>query len=259
MQKNFTITHIGDTELSLPMPFIFIPAKGETFMFQADDGTEFGTKSEGTPITFEKDYWLCAYPTTQEFWEAVANLTTNENVYPFVGRFRGKVLPVEEISWNDIQIFNIALNNIKKITFLETNPPNGSFGLPSETQWEYAALEEPNSVFVGSQNLNDVGWYSDNSNDQTMPVGIKVSNKKGFYDMSGNVYEWCSNDYDIIMPNGESGSNSKLNVKAVKGGNSYSKASGCRVRSRNSIPPELSDGIIGFRLLFSPSSSALEG
>ena len=256
MQKNFTITHIGDTELSLPMPFIYIPAKGKTFMFQADDGTEFGTKSEGTPITFEKDYWLCAYPTTQEFWEAVVIASKTKELEPTPSHFKGKTRPVERVSWDEIQLFNKLLNELfekERIIKVKDNRPNGTFGLPSETQWEYAANANQGLVFAGSQSLNDVGWYSENGNNQTMPVGLKQPNAFGLYDMSGNVWEWCENDFERIFTIGELKTNNNEIRKALRGGCSFVFVIDCqlRFRFRNRFYEQYPGN--GFRSVFSPS------
>lgn len=262
MQKNFTITHIGDTELSSPMPFIFIEAAGKSFEFQADDGSNLGTKEKSKTITFENDYYLCAYPTTQEFWKAVVKDSKTEEIELNPSRIKGKTRPVEQVSWDDIQVFNKFLNELFEkdgIIKVKDNRPNGTFSLPSETQWEYAANANQGLVFAGSQNLNDVGWYRINSNWQTMPVGLKQANALGLYEMSGNVWEWCANDYETIMLNGESGNNKDKSVKPLRGGSYFYFARHCRLRDRSYIHPGHRSGNFGFRLRFSPSSSASEG
>lgn len=202
--NNFTITHIGDTELSQPMTFIFIKAAAKEFKFQVPEGSNRGSQGISEKIIFKDNYYLCAYPTTQEFWEAVVIASKTKEFNALPSHFRGKTRPVEKVSWDDVQVFNKLLNElIEKGSYKSTESAHekaalnikGEFGLPSETQWEYAADANQKMVFAGSQNLNDVGWYNKNSNKQTMPVGLKGGNAWGMYEMSGNVWEWCADDY----------------------------------------------------------------
>ena len=259
--KDFTITHIGDTALSLPMPFKFIPSKGKTFDFQADDGSNLGNKKGGISITFENNFWICAYQTTQELWKLVVNITKDKDLNPIPSYFKGNTRPVEMVSWDDIQIFNIALNQLmaeNKITLESDSVPNGQFGLPSETQWEYAANAGQGLVFSCSQNLNDVAWYYENSNEQTMPVRLKEPNAWGLYDMTGNVWEWCADDYaeniNHIPKNGQPNLK-KDEYKVLRGGGFRGIAENCRLRVRSDGHPGHRYDNGGFRLVFSPSSA----
>jgi formylglycine-generating enzyme required for sulfatase activity len=254
MQKNFTITHIGDTELSLPMPFIYIPAKGKTFMFQADEKTGF----KGIPVILEEDFFLCAYVSTQELWEVVIKESgiTELNTNP--SEFKGKHRPIVQISWNDIQIFNKAfdlLNENFKLTFEKDNIPKGNFGLPSEIQWEYSALSGRNYIFSGSQNLNDVAWFTENSNGKIMPVGLKEPNDFGFYDMSGNVCEWCSDSLDpalFMLHSDINRDNINFDFKWLRGGGATIRPNGnsLKFRIRGQVNKEFYQS--GFRLRFTP-------
>lgn len=258
--EDFTITHIGDTALSLPMPFKFIPVKDKTFMFQASDGSNLSNKAMGVPITFENGFWICAYQTTQEFWEIVINASNFKSLKPNPSYFKGNTRPVEQVSWDDIQIFNTALNKLfqdENLTFENGIKGKGVFGLPSETQWEHTAEAGQGLVFSGSQSLSDVGWYKENSNDQTMPVGQKHSNALGLYDMSGNVWEWCADDYteniSEIPKNGQPNLK-KDQYKVLRGGSYFGGAGNCRLRGRGRTHPGNRNYGIGFRLGFSPSS-----
>lgn len=254
--EDFTITHIGHTELSLPMPFKYIPAKGKTFIFQADDGTEYGTKKEGIPIIFENDFWMCAYPCTQEFWTAVIRASDWKDLNPKPSNFKGKTRPVEQVSWDDIQIFNKALNSLfNNQGLIVDNKPqiDGQFGLPSEIQWEFAAWAGQYTVFAGSDYLDDVGWYNANSNRQTMPVGLKQPNVFGLYEMSGNVTEWCENELEDI----EKSQKDKLEgaLKALRGAGYPGNVEQCRIMQRLHGLPSLRYSNFGFRLIFSTSSN----
>lgn len=126
------------------------------------------------------DFWLGKYPVTQELWEAVMGKNP--------AYFKGKTKPVENVSWDDTQIFLQKLNQITGSTFR----------LPSEAEWEYAARGGQDSLnfrYAGSNKLKEVGWYRLNSHEETKPVGLKLPNQLGLYDMSGNVDEWCADHW----------------------------------------------------------------
>jgi formylglycine-generating enzyme len=243
--NNFTITHVGDIKLTLPMPFIFIEAKGKTFEFQK--GELEGSKM----ITFEEDYWLCAYQTTQELWEAVVKTSQNKDLNPNPSYFKGKHRPVEKVTWDDIQIFNGEINKIIESENIKCNAmltSIGTAGLPTEIEWEYAALADSNFVFCGSQNLDDVAWYVKNSNAQTMPVGQKQPNKFGLYDMCGNVWEWCENNYIRIITKEH-----KI-TKALRGGGYHDKIQFSRTLDCTFDIPDKKYQNVGFRIQISINS-----
>lgn len=253
--EDFTITHIGDNALSLPMPFKFIPAKGKTFMFQSDNESNLGSKNEGIPITFENDFWMCAYQTTQEFWEMVRNEGQQSNIKESPSFFKGKRRPVEGVSWEDVITFTDALaslinlsNNIIKLE--STERINGKFSLPSETQWEYAAQAEQKTVYAGSDHLEDIGWYKGNCYNQTMPVGLKQPNAFGLYDMSGNVLEWTLDDYLTNEFKEKMPTNPINKHKALKGGCYFDNHRSCFCISRTSYHHQDKSSNRGFRLVF---------
>ena len=97
--------------------------------------------------------------------------------------------PVEKVSWYDCQRFIARLNRLTGL----------NFRLPTEAEWEFAARGGTRSEgypFAGGNNINDVAWYSENSNYMTHHVRMKTPNELDLYDMSGNVGEWCQDYYD---------------------------------------------------------------
>ena len=125
--------------------------------------------------------------------------------------------------------------------------------LPTEAQWEFAArggIYSKGFIYSGSNNLDEVGCYIDNSYDKTLPVKSKLSNELGLFDMSGNVWEWCQDwygKYDHNFPVDPIGPNSGL-FRVFRGG-SWSRPNGdCRNAYRCSGDPKLSRSTHGFRL-----------
>ena len=128
-----------------------------------------------------------------------------------------------------------------------------NFRLPTEAEWEYAAKGGKKSMhfkYSGSDDLEDVAWFGDNSNSMSHGVGLLAPNELGIYDMSGNVSEWCKDYYEAYSsepqtnPQGpETGS-----FCVYRGGGWVSNAKTCRSTHRNSIDPNYSHFILGMRL-----------
>ena len=127
------------------------------------------------------DYFIGEMEVTQELWQAV--MCGNPSL-----RKNSNQLPVENVSWNDCQIFIKKLNQLTGI----------QFRLPTEAEWEFAARGGNRSKgykYSGSNDLNTVAWYGENSGIKSHEVGMKLPNELGIYDMSGNVAEWCQDRY----------------------------------------------------------------
>ena len=158
-------------------------------------------------------------------------------------RFKGADLPVERVSWDDCQVFIQKLNSLTGC----------NFRLPTEAEWEFACRGGNNSrgyKYSGSNNLGSVAWYDDNCGYQTRPVGTKSPNELGIYDMSGNVWECCSDWFEIytansqINPTGPQSGESRV----IRGGSWGDDASGCRSLLRGDCGPTERSDILGLRL-----------
>jgi formylglycine-generating enzyme required for sulfatase activity len=133
-------------------------------------------------VNIGRAFYLGRYEVTQEQWQAV--MGGNPSKFP------GAKNPVESVSWVDCQQF---LGN------LNAQGPRGSFALPTEAQWEYACRAGETGLYSFGENraaLDDYAWHCGNSRNKTHPVGQKKPNAWGFYDMHGNVQEWCTDWYD---------------------------------------------------------------
>ena len=189
------------------------------------------------------DYYIGKYEVTQEEWREVMGSDPPEL------RFKGcDKCPVERVSWNDVQEF------IKKL-----NQKTGKhFRLPTEAEWEYAAREGNRSKgykYSGSNNISSVAWYGDNSGSKTHEVGSKSPNELGLYDMSGNVWEWCSDWYDENYYSNSRRSNPKGpstgSYRVFRGGSWSNDARYCRSANRFIWFPDSRHINVGFRLAHS--------
>jgi len=184
------------------------------------------------------DFSIGQTEVTQALWKAVMG---NNPSY-----FKGDNLPVECVSWDDCQTFISKLNSLT----------GRKFRLPTEAEWEFAARGGNNSnhtQYSGSSNIADVAWYGGNSGGKTHPVAQKQSNELGLYDMSGNVWEWCSDwygNYDSNVQTNPTGASSG-SCRVRRGGSWDDDAWLCRSSYRGSFDPGYSDDDLGFRLVLS--------
>ncbi len=182
------------------------------------------------------DYYIGETVVTQGLWKAVMDNNPSH--------FKGDNLPVERVLWEDAQEFVKRLNH----------KTGRTFRLPTEAEWEYAARGGKKSQgykYSGSDNLDEVAWYDDNSGDKTHPVREKKANELGLYDMSGNVWEWCQDWYGGYSGDAQSnpqGSSSGAE-RVRRGGGWRSRARNCRVSSRSSYAPAHPYNGLGFRLV----------
>ena len=169
-----------------------------------------GALSLTEDITAElSDFWIGTYPVTQDLWQAV--MSANPSF------FQGGRRPVERVNWYDCITFCNALSKMQELELVYTinksvRDPNNTneyddqkwlvtanhaalgYRLPTEVEWEYAARGGQHTrdfTYAGSNDLEEVGWFDDNSLEATWPVGQKRPNELGIYDLSGNVWEWC--------------------------------------------------------------------
>ena len=186
------------------------------------------------------DFFIGKHLVSQALYEAI----TGKNP----SYFKGIDHPVETVSWNEAKDFIQQLNK----------QTGKSYRLLTEAEWEYAARGGKYSedyLYSGSDNLKEVGWFEENNTPRgTKPVGQKLPNELGIFDMSGNVDEWCEDDYhenyDEAPIDGSSWIYSPIRGvnRVLRGGFWGYQARHCRVSSRFRGEPDFRDFIIGFRL-----------
>ncbi|HPC92994.1 MAG TPA: bifunctional serine/threonine-protein kinase/formylglycine-generating enzyme family protein [Myxococcota bacterium] len=164
---------LGDIHHTLR--FVHIPAG--TFMMGSSEGERPRFSDEAQhKVTLTRPFAMMVTPVTQSLWQFVMG---NNPSY-----FMGPDLPVERVSWEDVQDFIQKLN--KKLGI-------DSLRLPTEAEWEYACRAGTTGTRYGE--LHKIAWYNGNSDGKTHPVGTKAPNAWGLYDMLGNVWEWCQDWY----------------------------------------------------------------
>ena len=207
-------------EFKAKKDFVFI--KGGTYTLKINKST----KEQKTNIKITlPDYYICKYELTQAQYYAIMGVNPSY--------FKGDNLPVEMVSWYDCQEFVKKLNELTGMNFV----------LPTEYQWEFAALGGDKSegyFYSGSNDISKVAWCDTNSNDKTHNIGKKQPNELGLYDMSGNVWEWCSST--SIEEN-------KIE-SIVRGGSWFSAGSVCVAKQL--LDKDQRNFHVGFRLVILP-------
>ncbi len=183
-------------------------------------------------------FYIGKYEVTQALWQAVMGSNPSG--------FKGcDECPVEELTWESIQEF---LGKLNKQT-------GKQYRLPTEAEWEYAARGGSISkgyIYSGSNNISEVAWYKINADNKTHPVGLKKPNELGIHDMTGNVWELCSDWYDKNYYNKSPKSNpqniKKSSYRVARGGSWRSMELRCynKARNRNIKDHHIANG--GFRL-----------
>ncbi|MFK7905318.1 MAG: SUMF1/EgtB/PvdO family nonheme iron enzyme [Chitinophagales bacterium] len=149
-----------------------------------------------------------------------------------------------------------SYDEIKWTVEMDTMVKEG-YRLPTEAEWEYAARggkRKQKTIYAGGNEIEEVGWYDDNSGSRTHPVKTKNWNELGLYDMSGNVFEWCFDWYvtypaDTLIT--DYFANKSGSYRVLRGGGWISNSEYCRVAYRNRIFPYIRDYIYGFRCAYS--------
>ncbi len=209
-------------------------------------GDQFGDGYDSEKPVHEvcmDDFYIGKYEVTQGEWKSLMGDNPS--------RFKhGDDYPVERVSWDDAREFIKRLN--KKT--------DGKYRLPTEAEWEFAARsggkKEKWAGTSKESELGKYGWYDANSDKKTHPVGKKIANGIGLFDMTGNVWEWCSDwyssDYYKKSPKDNPVGPSSGSVRVIRGGSWGSDPGGVRAAYRNGDTPGGRGGDLGFRLARTP-------
>jgi len=209
------------------------------------------------------DFYIGKYDVTQGLYKRVMGTNPSYNK-------DDPNLPVEKVSWYDAVGFCNKLSEqdgLQKVytingTNVSCNWSASGYRLPTEAEWEYAAKGGlaaatlvPDAIYAGSNNIDQVAWYKDNSGGRMHPVGQKAPNALELYDMSGNVWQWCWDWYGnystAAAQTNPSGASSGVH-RIVRGGSWYDDGRALRSAIRDDEFPGGRTSNIGFRLVRRP-------
>ncbi len=222
--------------------FYMVKVQGGTFTMGATSEQGFEASYDEKPAhkVILSDYYIGETEVTQALWQAVMRSNPSKSW--------GTDKPVEYVNWNECQEF---IQNLNAIT-------GRTFRLPTEAEWEYAARGGNKSMkykYSGSNNIDDVAWFANNSNKKTHSVATKKANELGIYDMSGNVFEWCSDwftgVYDSSTQQNPTGPSSG-SKRVRRGGSWFTPATSNRVSYRSCSSPDSHYDDLGLRLVLVP-------
>ena len=243
---------------------------------------ELGRKSDENQVevTLSKGFWLAKTEVTQGQWKAAGGIDVSGRLPAFwdgkiqitweqfsaegirAANFEGGDLPLERVDWNEVRDWCLGMT--------ERLRNDGQVGegwklaLPTEAQWEYACRAGTNTALNNGRNLtskegacrnlDEVGWYDQNSGKRPHAVGTKKANAWGLHDMHGNVWEWCADWYGDELAGGVDPQGAASGVhRAYRGGSWYFTASSCRAAFRNGYLPDYRVINLGFRPALVPS------
>ena len=192
------------------------------------------------------DFFIGRYMVTQDQW--VKTMGSNPSHFQ-----KGGDYPVENVSWEDTQRFIVVLNEMS----------GREYRLPTEAEWEYAARSRGKKErYAGTSSygqLRKYAWYYLNSDRSTHPVGRKLQNELGLYDMTGILWEWCSDWYGDRYYNTSPRDNPKGLpsgwYRSLRGGSWDTDTRNVRITSRYRAVPEIGNAKRGFRLLLPVSET----
>jgi formylglycine-generating enzyme required for sulfatase activity len=237
---------------SLGMEFVLIPpgsfAMGSQIKpeeaakkFGGDIGW-YKNEHPAHPVKISKPFYLQKTEVTQGQWKSVMGQN------PSFHSDCGDDCPVENVSWDEVQIFLEKLNN------LEGLEGAGRYRLPTEAEWEYACRAGTSTEFSFGDDVGQLynyAWFIENS-DQINPVGTKKPNPWGIYDMHGNVWEWVEDNlhrnYNGAPDDGRAWVGHPQADRVVRGGGWNYDARNCRSAARHYFAPDFNGSNYGFRI-----------
>ena len=249
------VAPVKEWKTSLGSTLIYCPSG--TFAMGSPEGEKDrrADREAQVSVTISKGFYLGKYSVTQAEFKAVTGKTPwadNDDVK------EGDDYPAMCIDWDD------AVGFCRKLTAHESQagrlPQGYVYALPTESQWEYACRAGTTTAYSFGNDPSDLGqyaWYEKNADDVGEKFAHRVGQKKpnpwGFYDMHGNVWEWCRDYYGEHLPGGTDPFVGNGSLRVTRGGGWYSPAWGCRSASRYYVEPGRRYHYLGFRVSLVPA------
>jgi formylglycine-generating enzyme required for sulfatase activity len=238
---------------NVPVPAMILLRSG-TFVMGSETGLEDEKPRRNVTV---RDFYMGKTEVTFDEYDRFCDATGHPHPKD-AGWGRGS-RPVIYVSWFDAVAYCNWLSAAHNLATAYTTMPDGriafnrnanGYRLPTEAEWEYAARSGKNYTYSGSDNLNEIAWYMENSSSSTHPVAQKAPNTSGLHDMSGNVREWCHDWHgtypatDAVNPLGPPSAKTRV----LRGGQWDRNPEQLRITYRNAAKPTFSDYNTGFRL-----------
>jgi sulfatase modifying factor 1 len=241
-----------------------------TFMMGSNQGND--NEKPKHEVKLNQGFWIGETQVTQELWQAVMGYNDsyfNDHLFEHHDH-----LPVEMVNWYECIIFCNQLSILENLNpcfkiydiemdegeiimaTVEWDRNANGYRLPTEAEWEYAAKAGTEYTYSGSNHLEEVAWTEHNSGSHTHKVKKKKPNSWGLYDMSGNVWEWCLDLFDIKRYQSETLEKEDPILwtdqhcrRLLRGGSAWYLADDCRVSVRLSMEAHEKLCIMGLRLV----------
>lgn len=237
-----------ETAFGINMKMIYVEGGSFTMGCTGEQGGDCENDESPNRYTKVNPFYIGMLEVTQSQWEKVMGTSVyqqkNKANPDWPMRGTGPDYPMYYVSWEEAKEFCARLSR----------QTGKNYSLPTEAEWEYAARggnKNEGTKYSGGWSIDDVAWYSDNSDSNTHVCGTKRANALGIYDMSGNVYEWCEDwygtylSYDTDNPKGASSGS----YRVYRGGSWRYYARSCRVSRRLSSAPGDRGDDLGFRVV----------
>ena len=219
----------------------------------------FDQTDEDRRVTLTKPFYMGVFEVTQRQWELVMGSWMGSSDSSSSSYGRGDAYPAYDVSYNDIRGSSSgarwpASAAVDASSFLgRLRAKTGlDFDLPTEAQWEYVCRAGTTTTYYWGNAMDGVyAWYWGNSDSKTHPVGTKLPNAWGLYDMSGNVWEWCRDWYGTLAYGTDPGGSAAGSRRVLRGGSWYRNSDYCTSSSRNNYVPSSRSyyDSFGFRLV----------
>lgn len=228
---------------------IFVSAGSYVMGASEEQADPYEDELPAHEVKITKDFYILETEVTQGLWRTVmGNSPTASGPAWTSGYGLGSTYPAYYVNYSDVQSFITTLNKFTGLTFR----------LPTEAEWEFAARGGNRSQgyqYSGSNAIGDVAWYSLNSDTTTHKVKTMSPNELGLYDMSGNVWEWCSDWYDEnyyeYSPSKNPTGPATGTYRVFRGGVWFSASRFCRNAFRSAGYPKDRSPYVGFRIAMS--------